>query len=224
MGIILDIEKDGTDPQQVVSLLTSVAIPMRRCRNGAGKVQNMYRRIALILALSVLTGCALWSSPQRVSIERALRAQDGLAQATVRATHDLPDGAVLMYVTVGGQDGTLPTLECDAYAYREAGVWVVQTRGCGGRGANVPQGSFEVSASGVTQFGAVDNPISYNMTYGLVTDPAISQVTVTFADVEQHSVPHNTGAYLVVIQSDSPGRCIEAKDAAGKVLYKRSVH
>jgi hypothetical protein len=158
-----------------------------------------------------------------VGIERALRAQDGLAQATVRATHDLSDGGVLVYVTVGGRDGTLPTLECDAYAYREAGAWIVQTSGCGGRGANIPQDPFEVSASGVTQFGAVDNLTSYNVTYGLVTDPAVDQVTVTLANGEQHSVAPSAGAYLLVVQTDSPGTLIEAKDATGKVLYKRSL-
>lgn len=177
----------------------------------------------LVFALSLLAGCALWSLPQRVSIERTLRAQDGLAQAAVRATHDLPDGGVLVYVTVGGEHGTLPTQECDAYAYREAGAWVARTSSCGERSANMPQNPFEVSASGVTQFGAADHPISYNVTYGLVSDPAVTDVTVTLANGRQQRVAPSAGAYLLVVQGNSAGTWIEAKDAAGKVLYKRSL-
>jgi hypothetical protein len=184
----------------------------------------MYCFIALFFTLSMLTSCALEGLLQHVSIERALRAQDGLAHAVVRATYALPDGGVLVYVTVGGENGTLPTLECDAYAYRKAGVWIAQTSSCGGRNANIPQDPFEVSASGVTQFGAVDSPISYNMTYGLVSDPAVSQVTVTLANGEQHSVAPNAGAYLLVVQGNSSGTRVEGKDAAGKVLYSRNLH
>lgn len=185
-------------------------------------VYRLHQLIGLVLALSALTSCVLAAPQERVAIERAIRTQQ--PQATVRATHPLPDGTLLVYYTVGGEDGTRPTLECDTVLRRVAGTWTGGGGGgCGERPAGLPRDPFVVSAAGVQQSGDVAHPFHYGIAYGLATDPAITHVTMTLANGAQHTVVPSGGFYLLVSDSDSAPQQIQALDATGRVLYHRNL-
>jgi hypothetical protein len=183
----------------------------------------MSRVIVLVMVTLVLSGCGfIGGAPSLESavIEAAVRGpQSIVAGPDIRLARPIRGGSAVLYTYETDDAGQ--RLRWTSVAFVERRLWTWFNVGGGGGGTPVTQAEqpVEFGEGSGGSAGAM-----YRYAYGLVNDPAVTQVAVTFADGAREVVPVENGAYLVVRQSVLPGGAvgsarIDALDAQGTILH-----
>lgn len=183
----------------------------------------MRRRLGwLVLVALLCQGCSL-SDGSHVTIEGALTetlagfsSRRALTEPQVLITRQMPSATLALYTFESDQG---PNTERS----RAVGVMAMQRSRLGW--STTGEGSLTAAPVAQPQqpvqfvTGTVKD--EYSFAYGLVSDPAVREVLVTFADGSNETVAVEAGAYLAIKVPAVEVARIEARDAAGQVLYQR---
>ncbi|WP_029214562.1 hypothetical protein [Kallotenue papyrolyticum] len=192
-------------------------------------------RRRLLIAIALLTGgCGFWGgapSPE-AAVEGSIQRlpQRVLAGPAIRLMRPVEDGAVVLFTYTTEEQGQRMRWSAVQIVQRRLGMWRSVAGGGGGTSDQAPLQPIEY---GIGSGGSAAQQYLY--AYGLVNDPAVLQIAVTFPDGRREVVPVENGAYLAIRRLEAgqaqPGQIfaagngpqhgvrIEALDAQGKVLY-----
>lgn len=173
-----------------------------------------------VLLVVLLSGCSLPSTPG--SIEQQINEEIGRPGTTILAGPDIrlikqtPVGTAVLYTYQSEQDGQKIQWSSINFCERKGTGWMC--KGSSGSGTEIGQApapiEFGIGASLMDQ--------EYAYVSGLVADPAITRVAVTFDDDTREVVPVENGAYVAVRQGIAGVTKIEALDANGTVIHQQA--
>lgn len=183
-------------------------------------------KLLVPLLLILLAGCvpslpnplALDPATAQTAIEDQLRigaAPAPIMNVTVRRVENVPDGAVALFTyETENEDGVL-VKGTGVHDLRREGLDWISTGG----GTSMPSDAGPLPALGYMGTGnGGDNP--YSTTAGSVSDPAVTQVAITFTDGAHQVVPVVNETYFVVRQgADAIADDIQGLDEHGAVLH-----
>ncbi len=183
-------------------------------------------KVLAVLLLILLVGCApslpnplaLNNATAQAAIENQLHKgfpTQSIGNVVVRRVEQVPDGAVALFTyETENEDGVLVTGVGVHDLKREGLSWIST-----GGGTSVPSGTDPLPAIGYMGMGA-DGNNPYRTTAGFVSDPAVTQVAITFADGGREVVPVENETYFVVRQgANAMADEIQALDEHGAALH-----
>jgi len=183
-------------------------------------------KLLVSLLLILLVGCApslpnplaLDPTTAQAAIEdllhRTFPAQP-IANVTVRRVESVPDGAVPLFTYETKDEVGVSVTTTGAHKLKREGLEWISTGGS----TSVPSAAGplpELNYVGTSSEG--NNP--YSATAGFVSDPAVRQVAITFADGARQLVPVENETYFVVRQgANAMADTIQGLDERGAVLH-----
>lgn len=193
----------------------------------------MSRWVALGIAL-LLSGCGFWGGA--TSLEAAVRDvaargwQPAEGEPAIKLIRPIEGGAAVVFTHESVENGQRAKWTSLHLFQHRLGGWFPVSGGGGGAPDWMPEQPVEyASGSGGTA------EQQYVYVYGLVNDPAVTQVAVTFPDGARDVTLVENGAYLILrpvaalqarpgeifsTRTDAGGGArIEALDAQGNVLH-----
>ena len=196
------------------------------CRGSAGDCPHSRRRQIVLRTLMVWLSCLLLLTSCAVALDGRAAVQAAADEARqsfldcrvrsgpeVKLVKPFADGVIGLY-----------TFECDGDGppMTESGIVYVRQRGLrwisdGGAGGMRPSANFPLVD--VISGGGGRDDAQWTYAGGLVRDPAVRKVAVSYADGVREVVPVENGAYLAARDNAQPVTKVEALDEHGRFLY-----
>lgn len=181
------------------------------------------KRLLFTLLIAFLTGCTLLPSGAP-SAEAAIRTGVGelarrqsmqiITVPQIHQTQPFGDGVIAFVTFDALQNQQRQRIQQVMKVRQQGGRWQVESGSSTTVPDTTPGEQLELFYSGVMNG-------SPAWAAGLVRDPAITQVAVTFGDGTREVVPVENGAYLLVREGAADVTQAEGMDADGRVLQTR---
>ncbi len=188
-------------------------------------------RVVAIGIVLLLSGCGFWggaASLEAAVNEAATRGpQRVVAGPEIKLVRPIEGGAAVLYTHVIEENGSRIAMTSVYFFERRFWSWFPVSGAGGGGSADAPRQPVEYSVGG----GRLAER-EYIHVFGLVNDPAVTQIAVTFPDGRRSITDVENGAYLLVEPAarvppeqniigllPGDGIRIEALDAQGNVLH-----
>jgi hypothetical protein len=182
-----------------------------------------YVRVGLSVVLAtVLVGCGLpfgGSLTVDQAIQEALShdpTMPVLSELEIRVARQLPDATAVLFTYESEQDGEQVLVESSMLLERGGFGWFPGSSSSTWYSVNEPLPPISFGAGSTGGDGK-----SYANASGLVTDPAVHEVAVTFSDGSREVSLVENGAYLVAKAGSMTVTKVEALDVQGNVLHQQ---